>query len=94
MQAKHHGKRKVLGVLDMYGFEVFERNYFEQLVINYCNEKIHQTVIQITLKEEQEEYIKEGIEWTRIEFFNNSVLCDLIEQVTIFFLSIQYLCAT
>lgn len=79
-KSKQHGKRKVLGVLDMYGFEVFERNYFEQLVINYCNEKIHQTVIQITLKDEQEDYIKEGIEWTRIEFFNNSVVCDLIEQ--------------
>lgn len=65
----------------MYGFEVFEKNGFEQLIINYCNEKIHQVVIQMTLKDEQEEYIKEGIEWNKVDFFNNNVICDLIEQV-------------
>lgn len=73
----------------MYGFEVFDKNGFEQLIINYCNEKIHQIVIQMTLKDEQEEYIKEGIEWTRIDFFNNIVICDLIEQVYIFVLIIE-----
>lgn len=73
----------------MYGFEVFDKNGFEQLIINYCNEKIHQIVIQMTLKDEQEEYIKEGIEWTRIDFFNNIVICDLIEQVCIFVLNIK-----
>lgn len=67
----------------MYGFEVFDKNGFEQLIINYCNEKIHQVVIQITLKEEQEEYLREGIEWSKVDFFNNSVICDLIEQVKI-----------
>lgn len=66
----------------MYGFEIFEKNGFEQLIINYCNEKIHQIVVQMTLKDEQEEYIKEGIEWTRVEFFNNNIICDLIEQVS------------
>lgn len=66
----------------MYGFEVFERNGFEQLVINYCNEKIHQHVVQITLRDEQEEYHREGIEWTRVDFFNNNVICNLIEQVS------------
>jgi len=78
---KHYGKRRVLGILDVYGFEMFERNGFEQFIINFCNEKLHQVVMETTLKEEQEEYVREGIEWTPIEFFNNSVICDLIEKV-------------
>lgn len=65
------GKRKLLGILDLYGFETFEKNGFEQLMINYCNEKLHQFVIACTLKEEQEEMIKEGLEWSKIEYFNN-----------------------
>lgn len=71
LQAGRLGKKKVLGVLDFYGFESFEKNNFEQLVINYCNEKLQQCVINSSLKEEQEEMAKEGLEWTRVEFFNN-----------------------
>lgn len=70
-KARQFGKRKVLGVLDFYGFEILERNGFEQLMINYCNEKLQQFVTNTTLKEEQEDIIKEGLEWTRIEFFSN-----------------------
>lgn len=40
-------------------------------MINYCNEKLQQFIIAITLKEEQEELCKEGLEWTRLEYFNN-----------------------
>ncbi|PSN37292.1 Unconventional myosin-Ib [Blattella germanica] len=72
--------RKVLGILDVYGFEMFERNGFEQFIINFCNEKLHQVVMETTLKEEQEEYVREGIEWTPIDFFNNSIICELIEK--------------
>lgn len=64
---------KVIGVLDIYGFEVFEVNSFEQFCINYCNEKLQQLFIELVLKQEQEEYRKEGIEWTNIEYFNNQV---------------------
>ncbi|KAJ3101048.1 Unconventional myosin-Ib [Phlyctochytrium planicorne] len=73
------GKRNVIGVLDIYGFEIMPRNGFEQLMINYCNEKLQQLFIELTLKSEQEEYFKEGIEWTEIKYFNNAVICDLIE---------------
>lgn len=68
-----------LSVLDIYGFEIFEKNGFEQLCINYVNEKLQQIFINLTLKEEQDEYQREGIQWTPIEFFNNKICCELIE---------------
>ncbi|RUS71257.1 hypothetical protein EGW08_020980 [Elysia chlorotica] len=73
-------RTKVMGVLDIYGFEVLETNSFEQFIINYCNEKLQQIFIELTLKEEQDEYVKEGIEWIHVDYFNNSVICDLIEK--------------
>uniref|UniRef100_A0A8C3HK04 Unconventional myosin-Ia n=1 Tax=Chrysemys picta bellii TaxID=8478 RepID=A0A8C3HK04_CHRPI len=72
-------RRKVMGVLDIYGFEIFQNNSFEQFVINYCNEKLQQVFILMTLKEEQEEYVREGIQWTPVDFFDNSIICSLIE---------------
>ncbi|KAJ3112864.1 hypothetical protein HDU96_004093 [Phlyctochytrium bullatum] len=80
VQGVKNGYRNVIGVLDIYGFEIMEKNGFEQLMINYCNEKLQQLFIELTLKSEQEEYAKEGIEWTDIAYFNNAVICDLIEQ--------------
>ncbi|XP_072927407.1 unconventional myosin-Ib-like isoform X1 [Hemitrygon akajei] len=79
IQVKGKVEKKVMGVLDIYGFEIFENNSFEQLVINYCNEKLQQLFIELTLKEEQEEYVREGIEWTQINYFDNAIICDLIE---------------
>ncbi|XP_037095723.1 unconventional myosin-Ib isoform X7 [Syngnathus acus] len=81
IKAQTKSRHKVMGVLDIYGFEIFEKadNSFEQFIINYCNEKLQQIFIELTLREEQEEYIREGIEWTNIEYFNNAVICDLIE---------------
>ncbi|XP_036886159.1 unconventional myosin-Ia [Sturnira hondurensis] len=73
------GKKKVMGVLDIYGFEILEDNSFEQFVINYCNEKLQQVFIEITLKEEQEEYKREGIEWEKVDYFDNGAICNLIE---------------
>ncbi|ORY26132.1 P-loop containing nucleoside triphosphate hydrolase protein [Naematelia encephala] len=69
----------VIGVLDIYGFEIFQDNSFEQLCINYVNEKLQQIFIELTLKAEQEEYVNEQIKWTPIKFFDNSVVCELIE---------------
>nr|XP_020450318.1 unconventional myosin-Ib isoform X3 [Monopterus albus] len=79
IKAQTKTRHKVMGVLDIYGFEIFEDNSFEQFIINYCNEKLQQIFIELTLREEQEEYVREGIEWTNIEYFNNAVICDLIE---------------
>ncbi|XP_026128348.1 unconventional myosin-Ib isoform X6 [Carassius auratus] len=81
IKAQTKSRKKVMGVLDIYGFEIFENgdNSFEQFIINYCNEKLQQIFIELTLHEEQEEYIREGIEWTNIEYFNNAIICDLIE---------------
>ncbi|KEZ42413.1 Myosin-1 [Scedosporium apiospermum] len=70
-----------IGILDIYGFEIFEKNSFEQLCINYVNEKLQQIFIQLTLKTEQEEYAREQIQWTPIKYFDNKVVCDLIEQI-------------
>ncbi|XP_026172419.1 myosin IEb [Mastacembelus armatus] len=68
-----------IGVLDIYGFEIFQKNGFEQFCINFVNEKLQQIFIELTLKAEQDEYVQEGIKWTPIEYFNNKVVCDLIE---------------
>ncbi|ODV92443.1 hypothetical protein CANCADRAFT_56105 [Tortispora caseinolytica NRRL Y-17796] len=70
---------KSIGILDIYGFEIFEQNSFEQLCINYVNEKLQQIFIELTLKAEQEEYVREQIKWTPIKYFNNKIVCDLIE---------------
>uniref|UniRef100_A0A8C1IHV0 Osteoclast-stimulating factor 1 n=1 Tax=Cyprinus carpio TaxID=7962 RepID=A0A8C1IHV0_CYPCA len=56
-----------------------DKNGFEQFCINFVNEKLQQIFIELTLKAEQEEYVQEGIKWTPIEYFNNKVVCDLIE---------------
>ncbi|XP_021947488.1 unconventional myosin ID isoform X2 [Folsomia candida] len=72
-------KGTVIGVLDIYGFEILDTNSFEQCCINYCNEKLQQLFIELVLKQEQEEYRKEGIQWTHIDYFNNQVICELIE---------------
>ncbi|KAG9103459.1 class II myosin [Ceratobasidium sp. 370] len=71
---------QVIGVLDIYGFEIFQDNSFEQLCINYVNEKLQQIFIELTLKTEQEEYVREQIKWTPIKYFNNKIVCDLIEE--------------
>ncbi|XP_075231362.1 myosin 95E [Lycorma delicatula] len=80
IKVKRYGKRKVLGILDVYGFEMMEKNGFEQFIINFCNEKLHHLMTETTLKEEQEEYVRENIDWCPVEFFNNSAVCDLIEK--------------
>lgn len=75
-----NNKHQVMSILDIYGFEIFGKNSFEQFCINYCNEKLQQLFIELTLKSEQEEYYREGIEWIPVKFFDNKVICNLIEE--------------
>jgi myosin-5 len=69
----------VIGVLDIYGFEEFKRNDFEQFCINFANEKLQQHFNQHVFKMEQKEYEEEGIEWSYIEFVDNQDVLDVIE---------------
>ncbi|XP_064540131.1 unconventional myosin IC isoform X1 [Drosophila montana] len=82
LQAKETrgARNNVMGILDIYGFEIFKRNNFEQFCINFCNEKLQQLFIELTLKSEQDEYRREGIEWIPVEYFDNKVICNLIEE--------------
>ncbi|ETV99940.1 hypothetical protein H310_07960 [Aphanomyces invadans] len=68
-----------IGVLDIYGFEKFDWNTFEQLCINFANEKLQRHFNQHMLEVEQEEYTREGIDWTHIRFQDNQSTLELLE---------------
>uniref|UniRef100_A0A665WQM8 Methyl-CpG binding domain protein 3b n=1 Tax=Echeneis naucrates TaxID=173247 RepID=A0A665WQM8_ECHNA len=71
--------KSFIGVLDIYGFETFDRNSFEQFCINYANEKLQQQFNRHVFHLEQEEYVREELAWNRIEFSDNQQCINLIE---------------
>ncbi|KAG6783833.1 hypothetical protein POTOM_009509 [Populus tomentosa] len=70
----------LIGILDIYGFESFKANSFEQFCINFTNEKLQQHFNQHVFKMEQEQYAKEEISWNYVEFVDNQDVLDLIEK--------------
>ncbi|XP_078518827.1 unconventional myosin-XV [Lissotriton helveticus] len=69
-----------IAILDIYGFEDLTFNSFEQLCINYANEYLQFLFNKIVFKEEQEEYIREHIDWREITFSDNQPVIDIISQ--------------
>lgn len=70
---------KTIGILDIYGFEVFEQNSFEQLLINFTNEALQQQFNNTTFAEEEKVYETEGIDFQHVEYMDSQVVLDLIQ---------------
>ena len=75
----HDLQTNSIGVLDIFGFEYFEYNSFEQLCINYCNERLQYYFNEHIFMMEQSEYQKEGIKFEMVEYVDNAMCVELIE---------------
>ncbi|OQR94959.1 myosin-like protein [Achlya hypogyna] len=72
---------RFIGVVDIFGFEIFASNSLEQLCINYANEKLQQLFSQFVFEKEQEEYVREAIPWTFVDYPNNDAVVAMFEAV-------------
>ncbi|XP_036365572.1 unconventional myosin-Va isoform X4 [Octopus sinensis] len=75
----HEDTQNFIGVLDIYGFETFRVNSFEQFCINYANERLQLQFNTHVFTLEQQEYRQEGLEWDEISHYDNTPCIDLIE---------------
>ncbi|KAL7001573.1 Myosin-1, partial [Sarracenia purpurea var. burkii] len=85
------GKRRTgrsISILDIYGFESFDRNSFEQFCINYANERLQQHFNRHLFKLEQEEYVQDGIDWAKVDFEDNADCLNLFEKKPLGLLSL------
>ncbi|KAL9270038.1 Myosin-2-like protein [Drosera capensis] len=80
--------RRSISILDIYGFESFQKNSFEQFCINYANERLQQHFNRHLLKLEQEDYEADGIDWTKVNFEDNQECLDLFEKKPLGLLSL------
>ncbi len=71
---------KFIGILDIFGFEIFEKNSFEQLCINYANERLQQLFNTATFRAEEEAYKKEGVPYDPVMFADNADVLELIDK--------------
>jgi myosin-5 len=69
-----------IGILDIFGFEIFKSNSFEQLCINFCNEKLQQHFNRNTFVLEEDTYKAEGIDFDHIEYIDNQDILNMIEK--------------
>ncbi|KAG1347184.1 myosin-1-like [Cocos nucifera] len=87
-QTKKCHTGRSINILDIYGFESFQKNSFEQFCINYANERLQQHFNRHLFKLEQEEYIEDGIDWTNVEFVDNTGCLNLFEKKPLGLLSL------
>ncbi|XP_013858260.1 unconventional myosin-VIIa [Austrofundulus limnaeus] len=78
LSSKHKSSYLSIGLLDIFGFENFQTNSFEQLCINFANEKLQQFFVAHIFKIEQEEYLKEGVVWDNIKYSDNQNILNLL----------------
>ncbi|KAL5715347.1 Myosin-1 [Ranunculus cassubicifolius] len=80
LEVGKRGAGRSISILDIYGFESFQKNSFEQFCINYANERLQQHFNRHLFKLEQEEYAQDGIDWTKVDFEDNQDCLNLFEK--------------
>ena len=78
-QASGDTRLRVIGILDIFGFESLQTNSFEQICINYCNEKLHFHFNEECFRIEQQEYVAEGVSVKNVPYIDNAECIDMFE---------------